>query len=552
MRNGLALYNKNMTLDPRVRQYVTPARIVWQTDGARAPRNPENLLKPGNGPCVLQNNGEAPGIVLDFGREIHGSVQIANGWTKDHRPVRVRVRFGESVSEAMSEPNNDHAVHDQTCLIPWCGHHEIGNTGFRFVRIDLVDSGRELELTSVKGVFVYRDLEYKGSFSSNDELLNRIWHIGAYTVQLCMQDLLWDGIKRDRLVWIGDMHPETMVISTVFGDVDIVPKSLDSVRDQTPLPQWMNGISSYSIWWVLIQHQWYLYHGNAAYLQQQEPYLKGLLAQLCEQVGDDNREAMGGHRFLDWPSSENPAAIHAGLHALLVLGLRAGAKLCDILGLQEETARCNAVEQRLMQYRPDAGKSKQANALMVLSGLADAAETNARILGADPFHGLSTFYGYYVLQARAQAGDYAGCQDVIRKYWGKMIELGATTFWEDFHLSWTENAAPIDAIVPKDKKDIHADFGDYCYKGLRHSLCHGWAAGPTAWMSEHVLGFVPLTPGSTELMVAPHLGDLEFAEGTFPTPAGIVKVRHERAKDGTVKSAIDAPRGVRIVRPARG
>ena len=36
---------------------------------------------------------------------------------------------------------------------------------------------------------------------------------------LNMQDCLWDGIKRDRLVWIGDMHPETMSILAVFGAV---------------------------------------------------------------------------------------------------------------------------------------------------------------------------------------------------------------------------------------------------------------------------------------------------------------------------------------------
>ena len=40
-----------------------------------------------------------------------------------------------------------------------------------------------------------------------------------------MQDYLWDGIKRDRLVWIGDMHPETRTILAVFGDHEIVPRA---------------------------------------------------------------------------------------------------------------------------------------------------------------------------------------------------------------------------------------------------------------------------------------------------------------------------------------
>ena len=43
---------------------------------------------------------------------------------------------------------------------------------------------------------------------------------------------------------------------------------------------------------------------------------------------------------------------------------------------------------------------------------------------------------------------------------GKMIDLGATTFWENFDITWAENAAPIDELVPEEKKDIHADYGD--------------------------------------------------------------------------------------------
>ena len=66
-------------------------------------------------------------------------------------------------------------------------------------------------------------------------------------------------VKRDRLVWVGDLHPEVMTVSTVFGYNEVVPKSLDLIRDITPLPSWMNGISSYSIWWLLIQRDWYYY-----------------------------------------------------------------------------------------------------------------------------------------------------------------------------------------------------------------------------------------------------------------------------------------------------
>ena len=128
-----------------------------------------------------------------------------------------------------------------------------------------------------------------------------------------------------------------------------------------------------------------------------------------------------------------------------------------------------------------------------------------------------------------------------------MLDLGATTFWEDFNLDWLPDAAPIDALVPAGKKDIHGDYGAYCYKGFRHSLCHGWASGPTSWLSEYVLGVKVIEPGCRTLRVEPHLGDLQWAEGTFPTPYGEVQIRHEKQADGTIRSQIQAPEEVKIL-----
>lgn len=535
-------------LDPRVRRFVRPTAIVWQTEGAAAPLGAQSLLQEGGISCLMKYDTEAPGIVLDFGRELHGGIRITNGPTPAHAPTRIRVRFGESIAEAMGVPDQDHTIHDQEILVPWYGAAETGATGFRYVRIELVEAGTQLDIKDLRAVFLYRDLEYKGAFNCSDQLLNRIWDTGAYTVHLCMQDHLWDGIKRDRLVWIGDMHPETMVINTVFGQQDIVPESLDFVRDATPLPNWMNGIGSYSLWWIRIHRCWYLYHGDRDYLEAQRDYLKGLLNLIFTQIGEDGGETLQGTRFLDWPSSEDETAIHAGLQSLMILGLDDGAALCHVLGEQALAGQCQKAAARMRAYRPKPTMAKQGNALLALAGAEDPAETNRRVLAVEPLRGVSTFYGYYVLQARAAAGDHAGAIEVIRKYWGKMLDLGATTFWEDFNLEWANEGLPIDVLVPEGKKSIHADYGAYCYLGLRHSLCHGWAAGPTAWMTEHILGIRPLEPGCTKLLVAPNLSGLDFAEGRFPTPHGIVSVRHERGPSGAMETTIDAPNAIEIVR----
>lgn len=531
-------------MDPRVRRFIMPTRVVWSSgDGVHAP---EHLLTDDEHHCLLEpsKGGKTASILLDFGRELHGGVRIETPVINPKKSALVRVRFGESAAEAMGTPDQDHTIHQHEILLPWMGHTEVGNTGFRFVRIDVLDSEATVTLANVKAVFLYRPLDYQGSFRCSDERLNQIWDTGAYTVHLCMQDHVWDGIKRDRLVWIGDMHPETMVISTVFGGHSIVPESLDYVRDRTPLPGWMNGISSYSLWWIMCQRDWYRYHKNLDYLQQQRKYLTGLLKLVQDSLDPTGQERLKGHRFLEWPTSRDPTAIDAGLQALTTLALNAGAELCEILGEMESAAAARAAATRAMGYRRAPSPSKQANALLVLAGAADAKKTNADILSRTPYSGLSTFYGYYILEARARAGDHQGCLDLIRTYWGGMLDRGATTFWEGFELEWLEGSGRIDELVSAGKKDLHADFGDYCYVGLRHSLCHGWAAGPTAWLTEHVLGISPAEPGFDSISIKPNLADLKWAQGSIPTPHGLLHVRHER-RGSRIVTEVDAEPAVK-------
>ena len=543
--------------------YVSPTRIVWQSE--HGVRNAEHLLQPKPGQALLSESippleltttpQHAAAVVLDFGTELQGYVELFTPMTPDQQKLRrVRVRLGESVSEVMAElggaqnAGNDHAVRDQTVTLPWLGKKSVGPSGFRFVRIDNVDPELVVQLSQVRAVLQLRDIPYVGQFRCDDERLNRIWQVGAYTVHLNMQEYLWDGIKRDRLVWVGDMHPEVSTINAVFGFNDVVPRSLDLIRDATPPTSWMNGISSYSMWWIIIHEDWWLHHGNREYLQAQREYLQTLLKKLTTHVNEQGEEKLDGTRFLDWPTYENPMAVHEGLQAMTVMALQSGARLMDILGDTTLAAECRESARQCTRHAAQASGRKSPAALSVLAGLRDAREVAQQRLIPRGAQDLSTFYGFYVLQALAQADETDAALDMIKTYWGGMLDYGATTFWEDFNLEWTENASRIDELVPPGKRDIHGDCGAHCYVGFRHSLCHGWASGPTAWLSQHVLGVRPLEPGFQRVAVTPALGKLRWAEGNYPTPRGPIQVRHERQADGTIRSHIQAPAGITIER----
>ena len=124
-----------------------------------------------------------------------------------------------------------------------------------------------------------------------------------------------------------------------------------------------------------------------------------------------------------------------------------------------------------------------------------------------------------------------------------MLSLGATTFWEDFNIDWMENASRIDEPVPEGKRDIHGDFGGYCYLGFRHSFCHGWASGPVPFLMHTVLGVNVTAPGTEKLEIRPDLGGLSYVRGVYPTPHGDIGICHTKEVSGEIKTEITLPQG---------
>ena len=562
--------------DPCTRTFVSPRRIVWQTPKSTqgyAPRcsvkDSEFLLGPKKGQipetsffgrnirsCTLENRGNAPGILLDFGRELHGGLQIGMS-ARSSRGMKFRVRFGESVAETLSDAatgtrgaGNDHAMRDLELAVPTMGTAEIGNTGFRFVRLDLLTSGTA-DLESVRAVELKRPMRRLGAFRSSDERLNRVWETAVRTVHNCCQNYIWDGIKRDRLVWMGDTHPETMTVLSVFGDAAVIPDSLDYMAATTDAKtEWMNSMGPYTLWWVRNLAEWYRFTGDRAYLAKHRAYLAETLKRLTTFVTPSNTFEGVRRPFLDWPTEHNRPAVFAGMQALATVTFAEGAFLAEALGDAALAASCRSAEARLRrQPAPDPNGAKSAAAMLALAGLREPREMFATALGRNGHEGVSTFYGYYMLEAMSAAGENRRALDTVRDYWGAMLDVGATTFWEDFKLSWTNNCFRIDELPVAGKVDIHGDYGEFCYLGFRHSLCHGWSSGPAAWCIGHVLGIRPLATGCRKVEVKPFLGDLAWAEGAMALPGGrAVKVRVTRGPDGSPKVEVDAPPDVEVVR----
>lgn len=542
--------------DPRVRRYCVPVRVLKTYCSVSGSENlliqrPSQipLATPADWkPCILKGKGAA--VLVDFGCEYHGSARIYVQYVNAPAGrADLRIRFGESATEAVTPvgkkgSTNDHANRDMVMNVGSWSANETNATGYRFLYVELLDEA-EIGLYMLQGVVIQRDMPQRGSFRCNDSVINDIYDTSAYTAFLCSQEYLWDGIKRDRLIWCGDMYPSALTLSAVFGDTPVLRESMDMQKRITPSDQWMNGMSAYTLWWILSHEQIYTISGDLDYLKQQAQYIAEVTKNAASYLDEDGSEHLPG-AFLDWPNNENKPAVHAGQQALVKRAMEAAARILDICGRPEDAAFCSAQAKKAAGAKVDPNGSKQAAALMSLWGLADPAVIDREVLTPGGAHGYSTFLGYGTLAAKSLAGNTSGALDDMKAYWGRMLELGATTFWEDFNLDWAENACRIDELVPEGANDIHADHGAYCYTGLRHSFCHAWASGPAPYLAEYVLGIRPVEPGCTRCIVKPDLGTLNWAEGSYPTPRGEIRVRAERQKDGSIRTTAEAPEGIEL------
>ena len=431
----------------------------------------------------LKMEGVGSFIILDFGKEMNGGIRMITNFVRQDS-CRIRIRFGESLGEVNADikeknASNVHGPRDFETLICTFADVTIGQTGFRFVRIDLLEE----KYIYFKNIFCVNNILSKKAiytYQGADERIAEIFAVAKRTVDLCASEgYVWDGVKRDRLLWVGDLAPEVMALTAIYGRLSIVERSLDLAKKLAPSPKFMNDIYTYSMWWIIILADYYKEFACKEYVKKHIRYLVellDLLDGLVDEKGDLNREI----RYLvDWPTKDSIDEL-VGVRVIFLMAINGATDLLNAFGLSTEKAM--RIKEKLLKRDLIVLEKKQVIALKYFAvGQLTDEEYNKLIDGG--VKGFSTFMSYYILSASASRDEKLAIE-LMKEYYGTMLDRGATTFWEDFHVEWLEGSGRIDEI-DSNKKDLHGDYGAHCYVGFRHSLCHGWSAGVVKFIKEH-------------------------------------------------------------------
>ena len=470
-------------------KYILPQKIVSFSGKVE---NVDNLLTSDRMQLILNEPGLTfvdgkASIILDFGQETYGGLRIQSNTVTDYVRCFVRVRFGESLTECCADineknANNHHTIRDLTVELVHSGDLFFGNTGFRFVRLDFLTENCRI---GIKNIFASSNIyeneniiyEYKG----NDVKIKNIFKVAKHTIDLCAQgDYIWDGIKRDGIVWIGDMYPEMIAMTTLYGRTKIIEDSLNFVINTTPKGGWVNGFPTYSLWYLIILADYATETGAIDFLRTQADAINGIINQMNECVLE-NGELNYPSYFVDWPTHKTEDEI-PGVRAINIIACKKTIDVLKLLG--KDTAVVENILDRLM-LRPIIVKEKKQIIALKYFALGKISKQEKEMLMDGGIKGFSTFMSYFLFKTVAECVSPAIAVEMLKEYYGAMLDKGATSFWEDFDIDWTENSCRIDEFPKEGQKDIHGDFGKFCYVGFRHSLCHAWSCGIIKFIKEY-------------------------------------------------------------------
>ena len=133
----------------------------------------------------------------------------------------------------------------------------------------------------------------------------------------------------------------------------------------------------------------------------------------------------------------------------------------------------------------------------------------------------SPWFLFFTLETLFNEGHADDAMTILKTQWQRMLDKGATTFWETF---------------PGTLGGGH----------WSRSLCHGWSAAPAYFLSTQVLGVTPLAPGYRKVRIAPQAFHLSWARGQVPTPLGPIYVAWELGDNGKMRLEYDAPEACEV------
>ena len=450
--------------------------------------------------------------IIDFGKESFVRLYLTNVTGE------INIFYGESVEETYSE---------------------------RCVIVDRVNADAELPLRACRYLRFSGEVNFdikatmpilpapKSSFSGDEEM-NKIWKTAAYTLALCSRLFYLDGIKRDRWPWAGDAYITMHMDAYGYVDIETMRRTMLVLRGEPDMHQPINNILEYSFYWCMMLDAYYTYTGDLDFIRRNY--------ENASRVIDFYVDKLDSHGlipplpnvwlFIDWHPMDKKGDVCV-VQMLFYRSLCVMAKLAELCEQTDDAKRFLTLADNLAKkieetyWREDLGAyvsvfresektnevRRHQNYLAILFGLADEERTEIileSVLRNKEIPLITTpFYKFFEYDVLCRCGFIEEAFGEMRRYYGGMLKLGATSIWEEFD----ENEKGL---------EHYAMYGE----PFDRSQCHAWGAGLLYFTGRYQAGVKPLSPGWKEYSVTPCTTLGNFS-ATVPIGVGKVTVTLE-------------------------
>lgn len=528
-------------------------------------------------PAPLDIKAPSSGIIdllFDFGTELEGFLVVE---VLAENTANIYATFGESFYEA-----KNYGVTGTVASCPHpCEHifiagkgkskHEFASRGFRFVRLTIHDVKTKITLSKiyVKASFAFAD-GMKGDFLCDDKKLLRTYHASLYTARLCArEDMLWDGIKRDRHGWYGDARVTQEAIDAGFFNKESIMNMLEKLETD----KWANAIPGYSfdaiaslarlilkyepdkryadiyakmkalLSWVeetqtnksgfMVRNREVKYFFNAAYLDWSPMPVGGRFEELSW-LQFKYIEALKNASFIAFYLGKNSDASDFRKKAYdlekkvkktfyrkglgYIHTLNKSVKEWKMYDNNEHYKTTYEEKIKLGESYP----TRQAGALAVFAGCNDE-KINKDILSvfeSKSIHPIITgYFAYYEQIARAKLGDKKGALEAMLGYIGEQVhKFDSACVWESY-------------------EPLVEDFRLWGLSAWPKSLCHGWSSGIVPLVNEYIVGVSSYSPEYKSVSITPANEVALAFNAKIPTPYGNIDIKREK-KDGKILAKV--------------
>lgn len=422
----------------------------------------------------------------------------------------------------------------------------------RYIYVSL-RKGSKVTLNSVRMNSIMYPVENVSHFSCSDSLMNRIWEVSCHTTHLLMQDNWQDCLKREEGAHnTRSFNHQFMAGLNCFGDSKLIRKNiLDGIQSQDE-----NGwFSSHGptdnsadeptqmLWWFDLVKNYYMYTGDSTLIEEIYDRMKGVLRYFSRlenkqmlldcrydylytinkiiYIDDWNGYYFGasdntylGYNLLYYGALMNMAYLSKELRR--AEDARIFTRKAGIIKNHLNTLFWNAKTNTFSDWMKDDQRGPATGSAVATVGLyfnAFEADKTKRMLAFvcdslggsqgrfDAYKFTFGFY-YYFLETLFRNGKEKMAHELMKAYYGRWLELGATTMGEHFTLDWM-----------KGKKQL-----DYEYN------THGYSTSAHEHFYSNILGIKPVAAGYSKVIIQPQTGKLSWAKGSAYTHLGNISV----------------------------